>query len=1372
MVQEEQPKETKAKPPRRIMRFVLLGLLVAVLALGAAPFVYISNAGGLAGLLQAELSKRLDGAQVAVGDVGFEVQLPSFHLTVHAADVDLTINDNSLIVPQASVVLTPRALLTWAPSDIVLTGLDLDLTPDPASWRTSPLGVMAATIAAPAEAGADATMPGRQITIASARLTLRDPAGLADPVRFEDVAFEFAAAADGTFVGLVEGERRIDDVAAGVISISTIGDLSRKDFRVDAKFDEFITTGLPALSPRIPAALANSGRLSGTANLSVSAGVLDAAAMDIVAVEGRLDLTAAGFPVLEYETGSVVMGYNHGAGELSMAQGELVLTDGRTVSLSGDLRGLREDVPQLALRLRGNRWPIEQIYQDWPAGLTPDVRAALMESAAGGQLENFELEIAGGFERAGAALKIVQLDLRSAVRGVMVDVGAQQYERLTGIADGTIALRLGAGGLVEALTLSVGVSDGSLKIFGGAPPLPLSRVQVSAALQGNRVALEDVSLTLVDGGSVGVTGDLLLSRGWTISGTDLKIVANTIDIGSLHAIWPEWLVSKTRSWVGQKMPQGRVEDVRLEVISDLSGEQPRISRLDGTVTMRGARLELNPKFPAFTNIDGRLTIADNRGEIILTEGRVQGLDLATGKVEIVPIVGGKPAMGSTDLRLKGDVGEAIRVASRFGFGGKSMDLAKIEAIGQSEFSVRTSFPVRRKLTPQDIGFEVEGVVSNANFANLPLGADARDANLSFAVDRSQFQIRGDATIFGIPSKVTYQRGGAAGEGRAMLQLSTIDSDLARVGEIAVALGYDSGPGVDLAALSMSGRANVELRAGFPAGKSLQRGDVEVETDIIVQNASFDGVPLVGTARNAELVMHLSSVKTEISGSATVFGAPVDFVVRNDRDSDLLQVKADAPNASGFAALASRLSGLQIGGALGGHIELATGSDLADFEVDLALDLNEASIDVPALAWVKLPAEEGRVTTRLILRDGRLVSIEDIDLVAGSLEAAGRVDFGPRGDGGFGLTQALFERLTWPGNDITTMTLSRDQNENWVVVAEAAQIDLVPLRRNRGIGEGRPVSFDILADQIFVGDGISLSGHLSGNKAGGGGGEASFSGNLIHNKKPLINESELQLSFGMTGDFVNGVGVIGGAETTLTYTALDGKVPELTLATENGGGALKGLRVTDTIRSGEMFLKTRFIDGYDNFDTNIRITNFSVVEAPAAVRAFSVLAPIGLYNLVEGEGTGFAWGEAVIEKRGSEVILRQVTGRGQAVSATFVGKYDRSTRFVDVSGNLVPASFLSQIIGVIPLVGEILTGVDKAGLFVTQFSIEGDIDDPSTSVTPASIVPGLLRDLFSPSWIRREGDRILGPQSDSPPGSPPGSPADSPTDSQPGDAGSG
>jgi len=432
------------------------------------------------------------------------------------------------------------------------------------------------------------------------------------------------------------------------------------------------------------------------------------------------------------------------------------------------------------------------------------------------------------------------------------------------------------------------------------------------------------------------------------------------------------------------------------------------------------------------------------------------------------------------------------------------------------------------------------------------------------------------------------------------------------------------------------------------------------------------------------------------------------------------------------------------GSLGGNILLVTGSALTDFEIELSLDLADTSIDIPAIGWAKLPAEPGRASMRLVLKDGAPVAIENIDIEAGSLEVVGRAGFAASKGNGIAVTDASFRRLSWPGNDIGMLELSRDFDGNWLIKAEAKLIDLVPLRRNLGIGKGQPVSFDILAERIIVGDGLSLSGHISGNKKAAGGGEALFSGNLSHRTRTLISEGEFQMSFGSGGEFLNGVGIVGGAETTLTYSAAEGEVPELTMSSENGGGTLAGLTVTDTIRSGEMFLRTKFIDGFENFDTNIRITNFTVVEAPRAVRAFSILAPTGLYSLVEGQGTGFDWGEASIEKRGPKVNLTQVIGRGQAVSVAFVGQYDDKTREVDVSGNLVPASFLSQIIGVIPIVGEILTGVDNAGLFVTQFSLTGSIDDPDASITPASVVPGVLRDLFSPSWLRREGDRILGP----------------------------
>ena len=173
MVQGTQSKETGAKPRRRMLRFVLLGLLALVLAGIATPFVYIANAGGLAGFLQAELSKRLGGAPVAVADVGFEVQLPSFTLTVLASDVALTLDGNSLTVPQASIVMTPRALLQWAPSDIVLTGLDLDLTLDPERLRASPLGALAAIVAAPVDGTSDDNI--RKETAGAKDLDVRSP---------------------------------------------------------------------------------------------------------------------------------------------------------------------------------------------------------------------------------------------------------------------------------------------------------------------------------------------------------------------------------------------------------------------------------------------------------------------------------------------------------------------------------------------------------------------------------------------------------------------------------------------------------------------------------------------------------------------------------------------------------------------------------------------------------------------------------------------------------------------------------------------------------------------------------------------------------------------------------------------------------------------------------------------------------------------------------------------------------------------------------------------------------------------------------------------------------------------------------------------
>ena len=1339
-----EPEDTAPKPKRRLWRYVFVTLLLVLAVAVATPAIYLSRAGGLKGLLEARLSDSLGGAPVTVGDVGFELRMPSMHLTLLAYDVALTLDEGSIVVPEANAVFEPGSLLRLSPSEVGFSGVELDFTLAKDGAATSPVGLLAA-LATPQGNGGTTIERPRQLRIDSSSFTLRSGDLALAPLTFDEVELEVMMAADGTFVASFAGRRLLDTGPGGRISIAAIGDAASMDMRLDVKSDNFRLAALTPFLPQLPESLSDIGNTSGNANVTLTAGKIVAADIDMVALGGRLDLGPAGLPVLEYDTASVIMEYRGDTGRLALAQGELALADGRTLALSGDVNALHGPTPQLAFRFRGNRWPIEQIYADWPSGLADEAREGLQKRFSGGDLADFTIDVTGGIDRARSQLQIVSLDLRSVLRNVLVDVGSGQYERLVGVADGSINLGLGAGGVVETLSVAVGVGEGNLTLADAAAPLPFSRFQLTASLQGDVFRLEDISLTLIDGGSVGVTGDLALGSGWKVNAADIKVAAGAIDLRRFHRIWPEWLISRTRSWVDQKMPEGRVEDVRLHVQSRFDGDKPRITNLEGSITLSDARLELGAKIPAFTNLDGRLTIADNLGEIILTEGRVEGLDLSTGRITIDPVINGKPSRGVTDLKLSGDVGDAIRVANQLGIGGSSgLDLTRIAASGSADMTVRTEFPIRRKLKPQAIDFDVEAVVRNGTFTNLPLGADAREAEFLVSASRQQFEVRGDARVFGLPSKLVFRSEPKESGGEATLDVITAGSDLERVVEIAGSLGITGFAGIELSSISMDGMADLTVRTRFPTGRKLARSDVTVDTDIIIQQGQFSGLPIVGNASDAELVGRFSDSGTELSGTAILFGAPIDFVVTEDRLVDKLVFRANAPKAEGLASLMASATDLDMKGSLGGKIMLVTGSALSDFEIELGLDLADTSIDIPAIGWAKLPAEPGKASMRLVLKDGAPVAIEDIDIEAGSLAMVGRAGFAAPKGNGIAVSEASFQRLSWPGNDIGMLELSRDVDGDWLITAEAKLIDLVPLRRNRGIGKGRPVSFDILAEKIIVGDGLSLSGHISGNKKAAGGGEASFAGNLSHRARTLISEGEFQMSFGSGGEFLNGVGIVGGAETTLTYSAAEGQVPELTMSSQNGGGTLSGLTVTDTIRSGEMFLRTKFIDGFENFDTNIRITNFTVVEAPRAVRAFSVLAPTGLYSLVEGQGTGFDWGEASIEKRGPKVNLTQVTGRGQAVSVAFVGQYDDKTRQVDVSGNLVPASFLSQIIGVIPIVGEILTGVDNAGLFVTQFSLTGSIDDPDTSITPASVVPGVLRDLFSPSWLRREGDRILGP----------------------------
>ncbi len=540
-------------------------------------------------------------------------------------------------------------------------------------------------------------------------------------------------------------------------------------------------------------------------------------------------------------------------------------------------------------------------------------------------------------------------------------------------------------------------------------------------------------------------------------------------------------------------------------------------------------------------------------------------------------------------------------------------------------------------------------------------------------------------------------------------------------------------------LSISGqtRFSVSFNAIKPEDKALKLSNIKA--DATLSEAVVSGLPLEQTLSQAELVVAVEDKQTQISGSGLISDIPADFSFNTDeKQSFNLQLKLN--DSELLPDWLARRFNWPVKGSAGARLSISKDEGQSDLRVHIKSDVTDLVLQNETFEWAKLQGETGLVNLQLVFGDGRLKSIEDMDIDTSSLKAKGRVSLDEEGVPSFG----LLEDVRFPGTELNSILFERSQDARIKFTAEGKTLNLQPLRRDSTLKKGQNIAFDVTADRIVIGPKISFSGALTGATQPDGNGTAALQGSLYVASEPLITESSLDVRFGPSGEYLLGTGLIGGAEVSLNYGPDDTGQLKLELSAQNGGRVLMGLGITDAIRQGQLTMTSRFDDdSFERYRTEFNLEDFVVIEAPAAVRMFSVLSLAGLYGLVEGEGTQFAKGQAVITSQGPIHKLEQVRAAGNAVGLALVGSVNKQTREIDVSGNLVPANQISRLIGQVPLVGQILTGVDKTGLFSTQFSMKGTIEEPDVNVNALALAPGLLRDLFSPDWLGAEGRRILG-----------------------------
>ncbi len=183
--------------------------------------------------------------------------------------------------------------------------------------------------------------------------------------------------------------------------------------------------------------------------------------------------------------------------------------------------------------------------------------------------------------------------------------------------------------------------------------------------------------------------------------------------------------------------------------------------------------------------------------------------------------------------------------------------------------------------------------------------------------------------------------------------------------------------------------------------------------------------------------------------------------------------------------------------------------------------------------------------------------------------------------------------------------------------------------------------------------------------------------------------------------------------------------------DDAGAALKAFDIYRNIRGGKMVAYAEPIKGvYDrNLVGQAEMTNFRVVNAPSLARLLGALSLGGMIELLGNEGLEFSKMESKFDwlyrPQGSILVLKDGRTSGNSLGLTFDGRFDNGASTVDVSGTIIPMSGVNNIIGSIPLVGDILTG--GGAIFAATYTMRGSSEKPDISVNPLSVLaPGIIR----------------------------------------------
>ncbi|MCB1556553.1 MAG: heme utilization protein, partial [Alphaproteobacteria bacterium] len=499
--------------------------------------------------------------------------------------------------------------------------------------------------------------------------------------------------------------------------------------------------------------------------------------------------------------------------------------------------------------------------------------------------------------------------------------------------------------------------------------------------------------------------------------------------------------------------------------------------------------------------------------------------------------------------------------------------------------------------------------------------------------------------------------------------------------------------------------------------------VQITADGTLSNVRMPGIVKGMDLTGGPLSLNVTKDTVQIAGKAKLDGRPV--TLRWQQYIDTAKAPYDSQVTAELVAdeaLRTRL-GVDLDGWLSGAVPVnVTYTEFPGRRAEAAIqmDITPATLSLKPFDATKPPGVSGQATALLHLENGEARDIKELTVQSADMRIEdGTITF--RKDSASGtsgqttIERGNISRAVFGENDFSLMFETTPAGA-FKIAIDGAFMDARPFLGKDKKGKDKKAK----STDAYEGPAMVVSVSVARMRT--------HTARIVEGAKIYLDRDKTGAIQQLEMDAVAGAGAV-----YFRFKPDETGALALRFEADDAGAALRAFDLYNNMAGGRLVVAGRAENPATpkTLKGTVALTDFHVTNAPVLARILGGLGPTGLSQLLGGEGlyfarleSGFEW---IIRPQGDIHLIRDGRTSGSSLGLTFDGKIDKEAGTTDIEGTIVPMSGVNEIIGNIPLIGDILAGGRGGAIFAATYAIKGPSAEPTVTVNPLAVLaPGILR----------------------------------------------